>query len=248
MDWFPEGQADQAEVDQVIESMLEDMRSQGVDMSRPIPVEMQLCFRSDQETMRAGAELMLAGWPGVRAGGGGTATHMPTVVALYEMVPTVESLRASRQQLVDFAATRGGIVVADQEGGESAFSGNDWEQHTGQLSEAEQQQEDQMVLDQLFAFDIDLKRPATITSGIAFESAQAAREAAAELFLARWPEVHVVPGASFWVVEVVIKMVPTLEGLRDMRVGLSSFAAPRGGSFVGVSTSAEAPKQVQEES
>jgi len=243
------GQADQAEVDQVMDSMLADMRSRGVDMSRPIPVQHQLCFATDQETMQAGADLMLAGWPGVRAGGGGTASHMPTVVVLFEVVPSLESLRNARQQLISFAAARRGIVVADQEGGESAFVGTAaWQPVGAQPSEVEQEQEDQMILDNLFAFDIDLKRPVTFTGGIGFGTEQQARSAAAELFLARWPEVHVVPGEpAFWVVEVVTYMVPTLKAVRELREGLTSFATPRGGSFLGLATKAEAPKQVQEE-
>ncbi len=245
---FDGRQADQAEVDQEMESMLEDMRSQGVDLTQPIAVAEHLSFRTDFEAMRGGADLLLAGWPGVRTGGGGTATHLPTVIALYEPMPTVDSLRAARQQLLGFAAARGGMVVADQEGGDSPFVRNDWKRGESGVSEAELQLGDQQLVDSLFAWDIDVKERVTLTSGIGLPSQEQARAAAAELFLDSWPEVHVVQSEMMWVVETVTYVVAEAKALGETRRGLTNFAMQRGGSWLGFAFKAAAPKQVEEES
>ena len=85
-----------------------------------------------------------------------------------------------------------------------------------------------MVLDQLFAWDIDLKQQMAITAGLGFVSADSAHEAAAELFAAGYFEVHVVAAGSGWVAEALMRMVPKLEGLRNLRIGLAAFAHARG--------------------
>lgn len=225
----------QAVIDDLTASMLSGLRSRGMDLSRPVAAWTRLGFETNEQALRAGADLILSGWPGIRMSGTPTQGQGPRIELLYEMVLTVGSIRDVRRQLVAFVGERGGTVVGDEFGGESAFDRSGWNGPNQKQWERELEEEDQVVFDRLSGLAGGSTQPCLVTAGLGFRSERLARGAAADLFLTGWPEVHVVQSGPRWVVEAVANIVPGLAVIREMRRNLTRMAAVRSGLWYGFS-------------
>lgn len=239
MDIFSTDRERQAVTDQLTASMLAGMRARGMDLAGPVAVSTRLSFSSRPQALRAGADLVVGGWPGVRFRLGRTAEQSPSIELLYEMVLTVASIRDVRQQVARFAAERQAAVLGDDFGGESPFARASWSGPNQMQWEEELEREDQAVVERLSAMGVDQQVRPLVTAGIGFSSERQARGAAADLFLSGWPEVHVVQGGPRWVVEAVTEIVVGLETVRETRRNLTRLAAVRGGWWFGFSTAPE---------
>lgn len=225
--------------------MLDSMEASGVDVSQPLPVTVQIIFPSSAAMRQGGAELLVAGYPGVRVGDG----QLPNLYVLMQIVLTVEALSAIRNNLESFAAARGGYVADDAEGGDQVIGRYQWRGRLDQQLSADQWLAvDEGVANAAMAWDVDPRVSALVTPGIGFGDEATARRAGGELFAAGWPEIHIARGESAWVVEVPMSMVPKPEEVRNLRESLSSFATTRAGAFLDLHVLFAAPKQVLEQS
>jgi regulator of ribonuclease activity B len=224
---------------------LESMRSAGIDTSQPLPVSFQLVFSNAPAVRQAGAELLVAGYPGIRLGDG----ENPNLHVLMQIVLTADALGQIRSNLESFASARGAWVAQEEEGGDQVIGRDQWRGRIDQqLSSQELSAVDQNVVDTAVAYDLDEHAAARVTLGIAFGDERTARRAGADLFAAGWPEIHIARAESAWVVEVALAMVPAKEKIRQLRENLSGFAGARAGVVAGINVEFAAPKQVQEES
>lgn len=95
----------------------------------------------------------------------------------------------------------------------------------------------------LNAEGIDTTQVCGVSADLGFFSEQAARQAAAELIMAGYSAVEVaqtgwnvkpsplLPQMTSWTTTVTTNVVPTLDAVRSMRVGLGEYAAARGGRW-----------------
>src|SRR5205085_10638119 len=73
-----------SDTDQDSAETLESMRSSGIDTSQPLPASFQLVFSNASAMRQAGAELLVAGYPGIRVGDG----QNPNLFVLIQAVIT----------------------------------------------------------------------------------------------------------------------------------------------------------------
>jgi len=105
-------------------------------------------------------------------------------------------------------------------------------------------QADQWAITALSAAGIDTTQVLGVSADLGFFSEQAARQAAAELMMAGYLAVKVAqtgwnakpsplfPQMTSWTTTVTTNVVPTLDAVRSMRVGLGQYAAATGGRWV----------------
>jgi hypothetical protein len=220
--------------DQPEQKMLADMKAKGVDTTRAQPVGFRLNFPPEAARKAAG-DLILGGYPSVRL----DMVEAPAVIATVRLVPTPAALASLRERLTEFANSRGADVVAILVGG-GIFPGKDeWKRNlSGNVST---DQADQMVIDGMFAWEVNLKQEITFYGGLSLPSEPAAREAAAALMIEGYPEVHVVQADFGPVVEAVMYMKPQLKAIRKLRLDLTKFVESRGGTWLGFHVAARAP-------
>jgi hypothetical protein len=104
-------------------------------------------------------------------------------------------------------------------------------------------QADQWAITALNTEGIDTTQIWGVSADLGFFSEQAARQAAAELIMAGYSAVRVgqtgwnvkpsplFPQMTSWTTTVTTNVVPTLDAVRSMRVGLGQYAAARGGRW-----------------
>jgi len=104
-------------------------------------------------------------------------------------------------------------------------------------------QADQWAITALNAEGMDTTQVWGVSADLGFLSEQAARQAAAELMMAGYSAVKVAqtgwnvkpsplfPQMTSWTTTVTANVVPTLDAVRSMRVGLGQYAAARGGRW-----------------
>jgi hypothetical protein len=214
--------------------MLADMKVRGFDMTRAQPVGCRLDFLPE-DARTAAADLILAGYSSVRL----DMVGAPAVIATEQMLVTPDSLASFRKRLTTFANLRGANVVAVLIGGGVFPSKDEWKRDAS--GNASTDQADQLVIDGMFAWDVNLKQEMTFYGGLGFPSGQGARAAAAALMVEGYPEVHVVKADFGQVVEAVMYMTPKLKDIRDLRLNLTKFAESREGTWLGFHVSARAP-------
>lgn len=237
-------------LDENDQSTIDGLDGQGIDLTQPLAVRGDLGFATEQSVRQAAAELVLAGYPHVQVAFLGepqlrAAFRLPpawNVSATSFLVLTVESIRLMRHGLNAFAVARGGEYVG--EGAELIpADATEWalaEPISG--DDVTGDQDDQTLIDYLFAYDSDLKQSTQIRTGLIFSGADAARQAAAALLTAGYREVWVTPAKVGWAVTVITFLVPTPEAIRTLRVGLTKFAESGGGSWVGCKAGVAMPK------
>jgi hypothetical protein len=102
-------------------------------------------------------------------------------------------------------------------------------------------QADQAIVDSLNAQGIDTTQALPVSVNLGFSSEQIGRQAAMALVLARYPDVKVAltgvrPAPLLrlpsCITTVTVKMAPSLDAMRSMRIGLGEFANVRGGWFM----------------
>jgi hypothetical protein len=216
------------------QAMLDQMKAKGVDTMKALPVGIRLDF-DPQVARQAAADLILAGYPSVRL----DMVSTPAVIVTVHMVPTHDALRSLRARLTTFANARGADVVGIQAGGGIPPDKSQWKKDTS--GNASTDQADQMVVDEMFAWDVDLKQIVSFNAGLGFPSEQAARVAGAALIAEGYPEVNVVQAEFGPVAEAVMYMTPEVKAIRKLRLNLTKFAASRGGTWLGFHVAAHLP-------
>ena len=214
--------------------MLDHMKAKGLDTTKALPVGMRIDF-GPQVARQAAAELILAGYPSVRL----DMDSSPAVIATDYIIPTHDSLRSLRARLTAFAGARGADVVGIEVGSGLRPEQLSWKKD--ESGSASSDQADQLVIDGMFAWDVDLRQAMKFNAGLGFTSESAAREAAAALITAGYPEVHVVKAEVGPVAVALMYMAPELKAIRKLRLNLTKFAEARGGTWLGFRVDARAP-------
>ena len=217
------------------QAMLDQLKAKRVDTTTALPVGIRLNF-DPHVARQAAADLILAGYPSVRL----EMESTPAVIVTMHMVITRDSLSSLRGRLTRFADARGAEVVGIQVGGGIPPEKSQWKKDSS--GNASTDQADQMVLDGMFAWDVDLRQVMTFSGGLGFRSEQAAREAGAALIAEGYPEVSVVQAEFGPVAEAVMYMTPKLKAIRTLRLELTKFAESRGGTWLGFHVAARLPR------
>lgn len=216
------------------QKLFDQIKDGKYDLTKPHRVGFRIDFDPSIARQTA-ADLILAGYSSVRLDMEGE----PAVIVSDMMMVTLDSIRSMRAALNDFATPRDGEVVGLVVGGGMAVQHGRWTKDAS--GNATTDQADQMVIDEMFAFDADLKQLMTFGGGIGFADERSAREAAAALMIAGYPEVAVASADFGSVAVAVMYMAPALKAIRRVRLDLSKIAALRGGSWLGFHVTARAP-------
>ena len=225
------GPADAVDPDQ---QLLDEISSKGYDVSKPQVVGFRIDF-SPATARQAAADLILAGHSSVRLDMEGP----PAVIVTTQMLVTLDSLRSTRAQLNDFASGQDAEVTGVLLGGLDRVKKEAWKKDLAGTADTDEA--DQLVIDQLFAWDIDLKQTVILRGGIGFAAEGAARDAAGALMLEGFPEVAVVESDIGPVAEAVMYTAADVRVLHKLRRKLSEFAKSRGGAWLGFHAIARGP-------
>ena len=214
--------------------MLSQITAKGYDLSKPQVVGFRIDF-SPATARLAAADLIRAGHASVRLEMEGP----PSVVVTTQVLVTLDSLRSMRAQLNDYANGQDAEVTDVLVGGIDPAKKQTWTKAAAGIADTDEA--DQLVIDQLFAWDVDLKQTMIFSGGIGFTAEGAARDAAAALMLEGFPEVAVVESDIVHVAEALMHMTADVRGLHKLRRNLSEFAKSRGGTWLGFHATARAP-------
>lgn len=163
----------------------------------------------------------------------------PSVVVTKEMLVTLDSLRSMRAELNDYASGQDAEVTNVLLGGRDSAKKQAWKKDAAGTADSDEA--DQLVIDQLFAWDVDLKQTIIFTGGIGFTAERPARDAAAALMLEGFPEVAVIESDIGYVAEAVMYMTADVRALHKLRRNLVDYAKSHGGAWLGFNASARAP-------
>ena len=240
--------------DQADQAMMEGLKAQGIDTAKVIAITTDLGFYSEQAARQAAVELILASYAAVKVASSGSnvgpilllqLTSWTTTVTA-NMAPTLDALRSVRRGLGEFAVSRGGKYAG---GGVGLMPETDeWANVELRANDpASDDQEDQGLIDHLFAYDSDLKQVTLVTTALHYGAEDVARQAAAALIGAGYAEVRVNPANVGWTVAVDTYLVPKLEAIRTLRLNLTKFAQSGGGSWAGCMAGLAMPKGFDEQ-
>lgn len=216
------------------QQLLDGITSKGYDLSKPHVIGFRIDF-GPAAARQAAADLIRAGHPSVRL----EMEDAPSVIVSKQMLVTLDSLRSTRAELNDYASGQDAEVINVLIGGRDPGKERAWKKDAAGTADTDEA--DQLVIDQLFAWDVDLKQTMIFTGGIAFTEEGTARDAAAALMLEGFPEVAVVESDIGPVAEAVMYMAADVRALHKLRRNLAEYAKSQGGAWLGFHASARAP-------